>query len=533
MTSHVLSPRGMAAAARFAVIALFLPLASPVSAADLKWEAVSAEVSMGKAIRLEVRLVGAAAPIPNSEIKVTSTRIDMGPDNMAAMDAPLRPLPSPAPGVFAFETDFVMAGRWALSLTATVPGQKEPVSGVVIFTVKDAPAKKSSEMDKPVEERKLLYYRNPMGLADVSPEPKKDWMGMDYIPVYEGENSGPKGSIQVSLDKVQRAGVTTEPVKRHMVRKTVRATGTVAPDERTLSVVGFKFDGFVDELYVKEMGVEVKAGEPLAKVWMSSQEVFIRQADFLRALGEERPSGKPMPEEINLRTFGFPDAAIANLKKTREPSRTLVWSSPMAGTVIEKPALQGMKFNAGDMLFKLADLSTVWVMAEVAERDLSAIRVGQRARVNLKAFPGEPFEGKVALILPHINMASRTAMLRIELPNPDTRIKLGLYADVSIDAEASDEPVFAIPASAIIDNGDRRVVFVSKGEGRFEPREVKLGANGGGMVEVREGLADGDEIVVTGNFLIDAESNLKAALSGFTATSAAEPAPTSDMAAKP
>ncbi len=532
MTSHILLARGMAAAALIAVTALFLTVTLRCAlAADLKWEAVSSEVSMGKAIRLEVRLAG-AAPVPVSDIKVTSTRIDMGPDGMAAMDSRLRPLPSSAPGVLAFETDFIMAGRWALAITATVPGQAEPVSGVVIFAVKDTPEPKAF-MNEPPKERELLYYRNPMGLADVSPTPKKDWMGMDYIAVYKGEDLGPKGSIQVSLDKVQRAGVTTEPVRRRMVTKTVRATGTVMPDERTLSVVGFKFDGFVDELYVKETGVEVKAGEPLAKVWMSSQEVFIRQADFLRALDQERPSGKPTPEEMNLRTFGFPDAAIANLKKTREPSRTLVWSSPMAGTVIEKPALQGMKFNAGDMLFKLADLSTVWVMAEVAERDLSAIRVGQRALVNLKAFPGEPFEGKVALILPHINMASRTAMLRIELPNPGQRIKLGLYADVSIEAAASDQPVFAIPASAIIDNGDRRVVFVSKGEGRFEPREVKLGSHGGGMVEVREGLTDGDEIVVTGNFLIDAESNLKAALSGFTTTSAAEPAPAPEMAAKP
>ncbi|MDZ4792124.1 MAG: efflux RND transporter periplasmic adaptor subunit [Hyphomicrobiales bacterium] len=532
MISHILLARGMAAAALIALTALFLTVTLRCAfAADLKWEAVSAEVFMGKAIRLEVRLAGSGAPVPVSDIKVTSTRIDMGPDGMAAMDSRLRPLPSPGPGVLAFETDFIMAGRWALAITATVPGQAEPVSGVVLFTVKDAPEPKAS-VNEPPKERELLYYRNPMGLADVSPTPKKDWMGMDYIAVYKGEDSGPKGSIQVSLDKVQRSGVKIEPVRRQIVTKTVRATGTVMPDERTLSVVGFKFDGFVEELYVKEMGVEVKADEPLAKVWMSSQEVFIRQADFLRALEQERPSGKTTPEEMNLRTFGFPDAAIANLKKTRDPSRTLVWSSPMAGTVIEKPVIQGMKFNAGDMLFKLADLSTVWVMAEVAERDLSAIRQGQRAKVNFKAFAGEPFEGKVALILPQINMASRTAMLRIEVPNPDKRIKLGLYADVAIEA-ASGQPVFAIPASAIIDNGDRRVVFVSKGEGRFEPREVKLGANGGGMVEVRAGLAEGDEIVVTGNFLIDAESNLKAALSSFTATSDAEPAPAADMAAKP
>ncbi len=516
MILHFPQARGLAATLLIAVTALFSNLTFFAAfAADMAWEAVTSEVPTGKAVRIEVRLKGGAF-IAAESIKVTSTRIDMGPDGMAAMTAPLRPMPSPAPGVLAFETDFLMAGRWALAITATTPGQAEPVSGVVIFTVKDAPAPKAS-MNKEPKERKLRYYRNPMGLADVSPTPKKDWMGMDYIPVYEGEDSGPKGSIQISLDKVQRAGVKIEPVKRRMVTRTVRATGTVAPDERTLSVITLKFEGFIEELLAKESGVRVEAGQPLAKVWINSPEIVVKQSNLVTAIRAGQPTAS---EEAALRQFGFTQEMLDTIKQSRDLQRTVLWRAPVSGTIIEKPALDGMKFDAGDILFKLADLSTVWVMAEVAERDLNAIRQGQRATVNFKAFQGEPFEGKVALILPQINMASRTAMLRIEVPNSGRRIKLGLYADVSIEAFASDQPVFAVPASAVIDNGDRRVVFVSKGEGRFEPREVKLGANGGGMVEVREGLGDGDEIVVIGNFLIDSESNLKAALSGFTAPAA-------------
>jgi membrane fusion protein, copper/silver efflux system len=484
----------------------------------LHWEAVTPEVAMGESVRIEVRLTGSEVPIPADQIKVTAQRIDMGPDNMASMEAPLKPLPSPGPGVLAFETEFVMAGRWALTLSATVPRQAAPVSGTVIYTVNKGT--KQSE-NAPARQRKIVYYRNPMGLPDVSPTPKKDSMGMDYIPVYADEASAPSGAIQVSLDKIQRSGVRTTRVERRPLTKTVRATGTVVPNEAGQAVVAVKFDGFIEALAVPVTGAEVRRGAPLMRVWIESPELLQKQVDYMLALRRESGKSDLAQAKHNLRLFDFPESGFELLRQTGQPVRSLDWAAPISGTVMEKPAVTGMRFKMGDTLFKLADLSTVWIIAEVAERDLSAIREDQPVRIAFSAYPGELFDGKVAFIYPELNMTARTARIRVEVPNPERRIKIGLYADVEIEAASRGAPVIAVPQSAVIDNGMKAVAFVAKGDGRFEPRPLRLGQRGDSDVEVKEGLAEGEEIVTTGNFLIDAESNLRAALAAFTADSGA------------
>jgi membrane fusion protein, copper/silver efflux system len=184
--------------------------------------------------------------------------------------------------------------------------------------------------------------------------------------------------------------------------------------------------------------------------------------------------------------------------------------------VMEKPALAGMRFGSGDTLFRTADLSSLWVIAQVPERQLASISPGQIARVTVRAWPNEVHEGRVALIYPELNMATRTVPVRIELPNPDGRLRAGLFADISLEGRASEDAVVAIPESAVIDSGTRSVAFVAKGEGLFEPRNLTLGVRGNGFVEVKDGIREGEDIVVSGNFLVDAESNLKAALSAFT-----------------
>jgi Cu(I)/Ag(I) efflux system membrane fusion protein len=361
-----------------------------------------------------------------------------------------------------------------------------------------------------------LYYRNPMGLPDTSPAPKKDWMGMDYIPVYADEVNDPPGTVRISLAKVQRAGVRTEEVTRRNLARTVRAVGTIEPDESRLAVVTAKFGGFVEELFVPVTGAQVRAGAPLVRVWIESADILQKQSDFLIAV--RGTTGRPEDVERaarNLRLFGIPDQVISRLRDTREPVRSIVLTAPADGTVMQKPALVGMRFAAGDTLFKTADLSKVWVIAQVAERDLGLVRPGQAARITLKAYADAPRDGRVAFIYPELNAATRTALVRIELPNGDGLLKAGLYADVEIDTR-SETVMVAIPESAIIDSGSRRVAFVAKDGGVFEPRDLQLGRRGNGFVEVREGVTESERIVVTGNFLIDAESNLRAALATFT-----------------
>jgi membrane fusion protein, copper/silver efflux system len=477
-----------------------------------KWEAVKAEITTGKKVRLEVKLVGIDPAPALADIKVTSTRIDMGPDGMETMAAPVKALPSTTPGVLAFETDLSMAGRWAFTITATVKGQPKPITGKVVFTATE----KKSDVGAPGAARKILYYRNPMGLPDVSPTPKKDSMGMDYIPVYEDESAAPQGSLRISPEKVQRAGVRLAAATKQVLSRSVRAAGTIVPDEARIGVVTAKFNGFVEELYVPETGAHVQDHQRLMRVWIESPEILAKQADlFVTQIGGRRNATVSDQAIRNLQFFGFSDETIEQIREAGRPVRSITFYAPRAGTVLEKPAVAGMRFAAGDTLFRTADLSGVWVMAQVAERDIGLIKVGQSARVTLKAYPDEAIEGRVAFIYPELNTATRTIPVRIVLSNPDGKLRPGSYADVAIDTSSGKAPVLVIPDSAVIDSGTRRVAFVSKGEGLFEPRDLTLGARGNGMVEVKDGIAEGEDVVVTGNFLIDAESNLKAALAAF------------------
>ena len=512
LKKQLLLAAGMAAGVIVVALAAFV-LSGVLNAADSggpRWEAVSAEVMAGQNVRLTLRLVDANSNAITSPITVTSTRIDMGPDGMATMQAPLRLVPPPEPGTLAFDTDLAMAGRWALTITATVEGYPEPVTGTVIFTA--ARQRTDATPAAPAGERQILYYRNPMGLPDISPVPRKDAMGMDYIPVYTDEMSGPAGTVALSTEKIQRAGVRTETAERREVVRTIRAAGTIMPDESRLAAATVKFEGFVEELFVPTTGASVRAGQPLLRVWIESKEILDRQVDYALAL---RGTGNLADAERNLRIFDIPEQVMAQIRETSRPVRSVILTAPLSGTVLEKPAVVGMRFAAGDVLFKTADLSTVWILADISERDLALLRAGQAANASLAAFPGEQFEGRVDFIYPELDMTTRTARVRVVVSNRDLRLKAGQYADVIIEAPLAGGAVLAVPDSAVIDSGSRQVVFVARGGGVFEPRDVTLGYRGEGYVEIREGLSEGERIVVAGNFLIDAESNLRAALMAF------------------
>ena len=380
---------------------------------------------------------------------------------------------------------------------------------------------------------KILFYRNPMGLPDTSPVPKKDSMGMDYIPVYEGETGDETGTVKIGLAKVQKLGVQTAPVERRLLDRTIRAVGTVQADERRLYIVNTKFEGWIEKLYVNATGETVRRDEPLMEVY--APELVVAEREYLLAwrslqdlagAGPEiRKSASQLAEAALLRLSNWDISAdqIKRLQRVGSVTRTLTLRAPADGTVMEKMAVEGMHFTAGDPLYRIADLSTVWLTAEVFEQDIGVLRRGQNATITVNAYPGTEFTGKVDFIYPTVSQETRTGKVRIVVPNADGRLKTGMYANVAINTAVGDGPVLAVPDSAVIDSGTRQAVLIERGEGTFEPREVKLGAHADGFYAVRQGLAGGERVVVSANFLIDAESNLRAALKAFIPPDAKKP----------
>jgi Cu(I)/Ag(I) efflux system membrane fusion protein len=362
------------------------------------------------------------------------------------------------------------------------------------------------------ENKRILYYRNPMGLPDTSPVPKKDWMGMDYIAVYEGEEDD-GSSIKVSIGKLQRAGVRSEPVTRHSITLPVRAPGTIQQDERRVAVIAMRSEAWIDKVENVTTGDHVHKGQPLFRVY--SPAVATVAAEYVAALGTRNEAATlSKGSRQRLTNLAVPESVITSIERTREVPLVFTWSAPRDGVVIERNVSDGMRVTPGNVLFRIADHSVLWLLADVAERDLGLIAVGQDAKVRARSHPDRIFTGKVTLIYPHLMKETRTARLRIELSNEENLLRPEMYADVEIET-GDGAPVIAVPDSAIIDTGTRKVVLLDKGEGRFEPREVKIGRRGNGLVEVQDGVAEGDAVVVSANFLIDAESNLKAALKGF------------------
>jgi Cu(I)/Ag(I) efflux system membrane fusion protein len=376
-----------------------------------------------------------------------------------------------------------------------------------------APAKpKAASAD-----RRILYYRNPMGLPDTSPVPKKDSMGMDYIAVYQGDEPDEGASVKISLDRVQRSGVRTEKVETRTLVQPVRAVGTVAIDESRQTIVTLRADGFIEELFVDTTGRTVQAGEPLFRVY--SPQIQQAQIDLLVAV---RPQMSQLVGSAGiegamqrLRNLAVPESRIREVREHGANPRTIDWPAPATGTVTVKKVINGQRVQAGDELYRIVDLTHVWVIADVAESDLAMIKAGTPAQVTFRAFPTRPVEGQVTLVYPELKSETRTARVRIEVANPHGDIKTDMYADVVFRSGGGAAPVVAVPDSAVIDSGSRQVVLVAKGDGRFEPRPVTLGRRGDGFREVLEGVRAGEEIVTTATFLIDAESNLKSALKTF------------------
>ena len=383
--------------------------------------------------------------------------------------------------------------------------------------------------------KKLLFYRNPMGLPDTSPTPKKDPMGMDYIAVYEGEDEGgddpaTSNQIRISTEKIQKLGVKTEAAQLRVLDKIVRAAGRIEPDERRSYAISPKFEGYVERLHVNVTGQAIGKGQPLFEVYspelISAQREYAIAAEGVEALkgaGSEAQSGMQQLAEASLRrlkNWDISEAQIKALVQSGEAKRTLSFRSPVSGIVTEKKALQGMRFMPGEVLYQVTDLSAVWVIADVFEQDIGLIKLGASAKVRINAYPDKLFEGQISYVYPTLNAATRTVPVRVELANPGLLLKPSMFAQVELPVTARGK-VVTVPSSALIDSGTRQIVLIQGGEGRFEPRQVKLGARSDSFVEVLEGVQDGEMVVIAANFLIDAESNLKAAIGGFSGAATA------------
>jgi Cu(I)/Ag(I) efflux system membrane fusion protein len=405
---------------------------------------------------------------------------------------------------------FAIAFAAALAGTAAGAGTVLWLNGAEPFTANIASS--SSEAPAPTGPcgGKVKYYRNPMGAPDTSPVPKKDSMQMDYIPVCDEGSSEDSNVVKVSLDRVQRLGVRSEAIEERTLARTVRAFATVQYDERRQTVIAPRFGGWIEKLYVSATGDAVTPGQKLFEVY--SPELNVLQQEFLLSRGTQGSA------DNRLRNLDYPESDLEKLRRGERPPRTIAVPAPAAGTVIEKMAVEGMRYQPGETLFRIVDTSVMWVLAEVYEQDLAFVKVGDMAMVTVNAWPDRPFGGRVTFIYPGVGKDSRTARLRIEVANRDGLLRADMAATAEIEAPIPGRWV-AVPDTAVIDSGKRQIVLVERGEGRYEPRPVKLGARVPNYAQVLDGLAPGERVVTSATFLIDAESNLRAALAAFTGDS--------------
>jgi len=371
-----------------------------------------------------------------------------------------------------------------------------------------------------------------MGLPDTSPVPKQDAMGMDYVPVFAGDEAEP-GRVRISADRLRTLGVRTEAAARRTLARTLRVAGTLQVDERRQWTVSPKFEGWITTLHVGTTGATVHRGEALLEVYspdlVGAEEdyrVAVAALNSLQGADREARDGAEAlvrSSAARLENFGIAATDLPALRDGAAPRRNLVLRAERDGVVLEKAARAGMRFAAGEALYQLADLSTLWLVASVAEQDLALVRLGSRATATVVAYPGRSFAGAVTFVSPVLQPETRTAQVRIELANPAGLLKPAMYGAVDLPVGRA-APCLAVPESALLDTGTRQIVLIDRGGGSFEPREVRVGAHGDGYAEILGGLAAGERVVVDGNFLIDAESNLRAAIGASSAGPGTVPA---------
>jgi RND family efflux transporter MFP subunit len=396
-----------------------------------------------------------------------------------------------------------------------------PICGMKLTPIKSAEVTGSTDVKK--DKGKILYWRAPMDPTYISNKPGKSPMGMDLIPVYEGEEGGGAGSILIDPATVQNMGVKTESVQRKDLMRTIRAVGTITYDEEKLYTVNSKISGWIEKLYVNYTGQVVRKGQPLLDIY--SPDLVSAQEEYLLALKNKELVKESSFDEIKngaqsllastrkrLENWDIPSQAIDQIEKRGNVTKTMTLTSPANGVIVHKNAVEGVAVKEGMNLYQIADLSTVWLEASVYEYELPWIKIGMPITMELPYIPGKKYQGKISYIYPYLNDKARSVKVRLEFSNPALELKPEMYANVTIETKA--EPnTLVIPGEAVIRSGVRNVVFVTREEGKFEPREVKLGVEGeNGYVQILGGLMENEQVVTSGQFLLDSESNAQEAI---------------------
>jgi len=366
-----------------------------------------------------------------------------------------------------------------------------------------------------------------MNPKQTSPVPRKDEMGMDYLPVHEdqlGEGAKVSGMAVVTIDpsRQQLIGLRTATVSKGTVGGTWNTSARIEVAQTHVRKTNVKVDGFVERIFVDFVGQSVRKGQPLFSIY--SPALLAAQSEYLLALQtmESLAKGGVLAEggdnlvtaaRRRLELWDVPATEIDRLANTREPSKTLTLVSPISGVVTAKNVVQGAKVGPGEAPYEITDLGEVWAMADAYEGDLSRIRPGMRATLTLSAYPDRSFLGRVAFVDPILDAKTRTAKVHLHFMNPTREIKPGMFGDVEL--EGMPKAGLLIPTDAVIRAGTEDVVFLSSGAGKFEPRVGQLGAKRGEEVEVKAGLAAGQEVVTRANFLVDSESQLRASLAAI------------------
>ena len=366
----------------------------------------------------------------------------------------------------------------------------------------------------PATGRKVLYWHDPMVPGQKFDKPgKSPFMDMQLAPVYEEAGAGGEGGVSISPRVQENLGIRTAEVMRGNVAPSVHAVGTVAWNDREVAVVQARANGFLEKLHVRAPLDRVRRGEPLADLyvpdWVAAQEEFL-SVTRMRGEGLE---GLREAAGQRMRLAGMSDEQIHLVESTGKPHARLALVSPIDGVVSELNAREGMTVMAGAPLFRINGLATVWVNAEVPEAVASHVRPGNRVRARATALPGKSFGGRVGAILPEVNPTTRTLKVRIELANPGFELVPGMFATLDFEPGAAREALL-VPSEAVIRTGERAVVIVASagpdGGQQLRPVDVKPGAESNGMTEIREGLAAGQKVVTSGQFLVDSEASLKA-----------------------
>lgn len=382
--------------------------------------------------------------------------------------------------------------------------------------------------------RVKTVYHSTMNPNEVSDTPGKDSMGMEMVPIEVEEGraasgASPEGLVGVRLSTLKRQliGVKTSPVVRAPFRRTIRAVARITYDETRERHVSSKIAGYVERLDANAIGALFHKGDPLLEIFSpdllaSQQEYLLARKARERTAGSRLPSVAATGDELvasarrRLELFDVSDEQIQELEATGEPRRRVMLFAPVTGYLTHRAVTQGDKVEIGAHLLDLTDLSRVWALASVYEYELPFVREGQSASMTLSYLPGRTFEGRVTLVYPLLDPATRTAQLRLEFANPGLVLKPDMYANVALVSDLGER--LSVPEAAVMDTGVRSIIFVDQGEGFFEPREIEIGLRSPGAYEVLKGVSEGERVLSSGNFFVDSESRLKAALAA-----AAEP----------